>query len=309
MSNVASVLKVVLPILTALGLGVYSRHRGLIGASVIDGIKTLVMQFMLPAVLLGAFYKNVFSAPLVIIALSMFVTCLLGWGIGAIAGRFFTGGGQMLPFLTTGFEAGMMGYGLYAMLYPAAQAYNFALVDLGQVVFVFTVYMALLNRQKNISIQETLKGMLASKVFLAIAIGVLLSATKIGPAIAGSDAGNVIDAVLNYVSAPTGVLMLFVVGYQLEFDRLSVKSACITTLIRSAIMLVLGTICLYVLKLFIPMDASLFWAVVLMFTLPAPFVLPIFSHDEAQAGYVATSLSLGTLLSVALFIIISIVRA
>ena len=308
MSNIANVLQVVLPIIAALGLGVYSKRRKLIGESVIDGIKTLVMQFMLPAVLLGAFYKNVFSAKLVILALCMFGVCLIGWGCGAVIGRFFTGGGQMLPFLTTGFEAGMMGYGLYAMLYPASEAYNFALVDLGQVVFVFTVYMALLNRQKNISIGQTLKGMMTSKVFLAIAIGVILSAAKIGPVIAQSDAGAVIDSVLNYISAPTGVLMLFVVGYQLVFDRSSVKSALVTTLIRSAIMLVLGSLCLLTLRALIPMEAPLTWAVILMFTLPAPFVLPIFSHDEAQAGYIATSLSLGTLLSVALFIIISVVR-
>ena len=308
MENISAVLSIILPILVTLSLGFYARQKSFIQDSVIDGIKKLVMHFMLPAVLLNAFYKNDFSSTLVVIALCMFGCCIAGCFFGKLLSPFFKSSGQMLPFLTSGFEAGMMGYGLYAMLYTTSETYNFALVDLGQVVFVFTVYMALLNKQKNVSGAETFKSMITSPVFLSIAIGVVLSATKLGPMLFHSAFGPVIDSILGYISAPTGVLMLFVVGYQLILNKASLKAAFLTTAIRSLLMLGLGAFCIYILQLFIQMEPPLFWAVILMFTLPPPFVLPIFSDNENQSGYVATTLSLSTLLSILFFVVITILR-
>ena len=180
MEKLTNVFSIVLPVLAGLLLGWYTRRKSIVGDSVIEGIKTLVMRFMLPAVLLNSFYKTQFNQQLILIALCMFVCCLLGLGLGQLLSRLYAGGGRMLPFLTCGYEAGMMGYGLYAMLFPASETHNFAIVDLGQVLFVFTVYSALLNRQKGVSTKETLQAMVTSPVFLAITIGVALSASGLG---------------------------------------------------------------------------------------------------------------------------------
>lgn len=305
MNRVFEMLSVVLPVLAALGLGWYSRKKSIVCATTIEGLKTLVMRFMLPAVLLGAFYKTTFSTTLVIMTLCLFGCCLLSMGLGTLFTRIYSGGGRMLPFLTSGFEAGMMGYGLYAMLFPASYTHHFATVDLGQVLFVFTLYSALLNRQKGISTGQTLKLMVTSPVFIAIAIGVVLSVTGLGRLLHQGPAGAPIDAVLSYIGAPTGVLMIFVVGYQLVLSRASMKAALLTVGIRTIIMSALCAFTIFVLRQFIQLPDPMFWALILMFSLPAPFVLPIFSGDEAQKGYVATTLSIGTVLSIAFFALIS----
>ena len=305
LDKLASVFALVLPVLAVLTLGVFSRLKCILNDQAVEGIKVLVMRFMLPAVLLSAFYKTTLTVESLLIAVCMFLCCLASLGFGVVLGRVFKTGGRLFAFLTSGFEAGMMGYGLYAMLFPAIETHNFAMVDLGQVLFVFTLYSALLNKQKGISTKQTFKAMVSSPVFIAIIIGVVLSACGLGALIQQSAAAVPIDAMLSYISAPTGALMLFVVGYQLTWSKSNMRAVLLTTVARSLIMagLCLGT--LFVLGRFLTIQPPLFWAIILMFSLPAPFVLPIFSEDEKQAGYVAATLSLGTVFSIVYFAVIS----
>ena len=116
------------------------------------------------------------------------------------------------------------------------------------------------------------------------------------------------DAVLGYIGAPTGALMIFVVGYQLTWSKSGMKAVLFAVTARMVIMAGLCAACLFALGQLITIQPPLFWALVLMFTLPAPFVLPIFSGDEEQKGYVAATLSLGTLLSIVFFALISFLR-
>ena len=308
MEKLAGVLTVVLPVLAVLALGIFSRKKHILNEGAIEGIKALVMSFMLPAVLLGAFYKAELTVDSLVITLCMFICCLISLGIGALLGKAFHTGGNLLPFLTSGFEAGMMGYGLYAMLFSAQETHNFAMVDLGQVLFVFTVYSALLNKQKGVSTGETLKSMVTSPVFIAIVAGVALSACGIGAIIQKSAAAAPVEAVLSYISAPTGTLMIFVVGYQLTWSKGSIRAVLFAAVSRIVIMAGLCLGCLYVLGKFLTIQPPLFWAIILMFTLPAPFVLPIFSDDDKQKGYVAATLSLGTILSIVFFAVISFLQ-
>ena len=52
--------------------------------------------------------------------------------------------GSSYRFLTTNFEGGMMGYALFGLLY-AGQTKLFAMVDIGQTLFAFTVFLMTLK--------------------------------------------------------------------------------------------------------------------------------------------------------------------
>lgn len=308
MQDFFDVLAIIAPILVALILGFAVRKYGILTQEGIDGLKALVMNFALPAVLFGAFYNADFGVQNVIVAAVIFACCIAGLLFGKLLVRIFHIRRELLPFLTTGFEAGMMGYGLYMMLFSEGRIANFAMVDLGQVLFVFTIYMALLNMRKGVSGKETLRSMLKSPIFLSIVAGVIVGVTGLGRMLALSPAGETVDTVLSYIGAPTGVLMLFVVGYGLRFTREELKGAFQAALCRLLIMAGLCAAALFVLNLLIPLSAELYWAVVLMFTLPAPFVLPVFADKKEDAGYVSTGLSIYALISVALFTCIVILR-
>ena len=47
------------------------------------------------------------------------------------------------------------------------------------------------------------------------------------------------------------------------------------------------------------------WLLMLQYTLPAPFIIPLFADLGEDGEYVSTTLSMGTVLSVALFVFVA----
>lgn len=306
MERFFEVLRVVLPIVAALALGWVSRRRAWVSEQGIAGLKALVMHICLPATLLQAFYTIRIDRTFLLLTATVMLCCLAALFLGRAGARVLGLHNPLVPFLCTGFEAGMMGYGLYIMRFGVGQVATFAMVDLGQVLFVFTVYMAMLHRQQGVSGRQTLLDMVRSPVFLAICAGLLLAATGLGRSLAGSPAGPAIDTLLTYLAAPTGMVMIFVVGYGLVWNGQVARQAVIIAGLRAVIVAALCAVSLWVLSHLIVMDAPLRWAYVLLFTLPAPFVLPVFT--DAEDPTVSVHLSLYALLSIAAFAVMSAIQ-
>lgn len=307
MEPLTGVLKVVLPVILMLGIGIVCRKTGLLKKSGIDGLKAVVVNVFLPAVLIKAFYQAEYSLRIVIIAAAMFLVCLLALALGFGVKKAIKGGARSLPFLMTGFEAGMLGYALYALLFGSVTP--FATVDLGQVLFVFTVYFTLLKRNEGGTLKGSLKAMATSPVILAIAAGVALGASGLGQAIGASNAGPIVQGVLDFISAPTAAVILLVVGYELELKKGCILRALAAAGIRLAVMGALCALVLLGVGLLTPVDQPLFWAFILMFLLPPPFVLPVFARGEDESAFVSATLSLSALIALAAFAVITIIVA
>jgi len=70
-------------------------------------------------------------------------------------------------------------------------------------------------------------------------------------------------------------------------------------------MALLGAAVIFGLGALMPMSDALKWAFVLMFMLPPPYVLPVYVEDDRENGFVSTTLSLYTVLSLAAFAVIA----
>ena len=95
----------------------------------------------------------------------IFAICILALIVGKFAARIFKVQGKLTHYLFTGFEAGMLGYGLFALLFKNEPNSHFAIIDLGQVLFVFTMYKILLSGKaglKNLKGHRSVGGMRAS---------------------------------------------------------------------------------------------------------------------------------------------------
>lgn len=305
MDKTLRVVEIVLPVLAALILGMIARNRKVLTAEGVTGVKTLVIRFTLPAVIFGAFYKAAYDLTVLVCFLVIFGACCAGYLAGRMLQKLIAGDRALLPFLTTGFEMGMMGYALYIMLFGQENISNMAVADLGQVLFVFTVYQTLLNMKKGQGAREAAKAMLTTPVFLAIAAGVFIGATGLGKLLTASSAGRILDSLIDFIGRPTACAILFAVGYEIRLSKSGVKDAFIAAAARLLIMAALCALTLFVLGLFIQIGNGLRWAIILMFTLPAPFVLPAFLGSGRDAEYASTCLSLYTLLSVGLFAVIA----
>ena len=115
MDNAARIAEIVLPVLVSLLLGWVSRLRGILSRAQIDGLKTFVVTFSLPAVLFMAFAEIAYGLDVLLTCLAVFAACTAMLFIG----KLFRRENPLLPFLVTGFEAGMMGYSLYTLLFGA----------------------------------------------------------------------------------------------------------------------------------------------------------------------------------------------
>ncbi len=306
MSSAMETLRTVLPVLLMLFLGSLCRRKAIISPDEIQALKTVAVQIALPAVLLHTFAVTQYTFRDVMIPLIMFTVCIAAWVLGKELGSHLHMNSPFVPFLTTGFEAGMLGYALFTLLYGNEQVASFARIDLGQVLFVFTLYKILLSRSegKQIAAKTLVKEMVSSPIILAIAAGVLLGATGLYQALIPSGISALVDACTDFVSAPAAALILLAIGYDLVFDDIPWKDALSVVGLRLAIMAVLGTAVFFTLRQLFP-ELRSEAAVILMFLLPPPFVLPVFATGESQRTYVSASLSLSTLVSILGFAILA----
>lgn len=299
--------KTVLPVFLIIRIGSLCRSKRLISREGINSLKNVAVNICLPAVLFKAFAGTRYGVQDIVIPLVMFGICVLGWLLGRAGARLFRMKSRFVPFLTTGFEAGMLGYALFQMLYGSGQVAQFARIDLGQVLFVFTLYKILLGMGSGQTDRKKLLGeMAASPIIIAIFAGVLLGATGLYQALVLSGVSGVLDACADLIAAPTSVLILLAIGYDLVFRDIPWRDALQAVGLRLAVMLLLRFVFLLCLR-FVAPEGAMRDAVNLMFILPPPFVLPVFADDADQRVYVSSVLSVSTLAAIAGFCVLAVI--
>ena len=293
------VAQTVLPVLLMLCVGMICRGKKLISREGINALKSVVVNITLPAVLVSAFATTKYTLMDVVIPLIMFLLCLAAWAMGKAAAKIFHLSSRFVPFLTTGFEAGMLGYALFQMLYGSAKTADFARIDLGQVLFVFTLYKILLglDGDEQADLKQLLKEMAFSPIIIAIAAGVILGATGIYQALIPTGISGIFDSCADFISTPTSAIILLTIGYDLVLSDIPWASTGKVVAVRLGIMMILRFVMIGILRL-TRQDAGLISAVNVMFILPPPFVLPVFADDADQRVYVSSSLSVATLVAV-----------
>ena len=307
MGNVIQICNTILPVILMLAIGMICRQKKLLSREGISALKSVVVNITLPAVMVNAFATMEYSGKNIILTLMMFGICLIAWILGKVIKNVFHMESRFIPFLTTGFEAGMLGYALFMLLYGSDRISDFASIDLGQVLFVFTLYKILLglDGQEKVSAKGLVKDMVQSPTVIAILAGVLLGATGLYDLLAGPGISSMIDACTNFVSAPTSAIILLTIGYDLVLDHIPWAAVGKVTVVRIAIMAALRVLAGLIVRA-VGLGDSLDQALNVMMILPPPYVLPVFADDEKQREYVSSSLSVMTLITIIGFILLAV---
>ena len=292
------VLDTALPVFIALFLGILCRRRNILSRDGVDTLKKVAVDITLPAVLFSAFASAEYTAQKLLIPLLFFVLCVAALALGLLLRRLFRIKSRLMPYLMTGFEAGMLGYGLFALLYPGQSNSGFALIDLGQVLFVFTVYKGLLMGKGRL--KETFAEAARSPVLWAIIVGMIFGITGLYKLLQPSGVAGNIDSVAAFVAAPTSCLILITIGYDIQLKKTPWGRVAAYTGLRLAVMGLILAAMVFVNRHILGgiMDEN---ALLLMLILPAPYVLPIFADVEAERTDIASTLSVMTLASLLLF--------
>ena len=307
MRQIIPVLEMVLPVIVMLFLGYLCRAKNLVTKEGLAGIKSVISNITLPVVLFKAFYTTDYSLRSVLGFVIIFTSCVLALLAGYALNRFVAQS-KLMPYLLSGFEVGMLGYALYGLLAGTDKLSYMASVDLGQVLFVYTVYLTLL---KNATGQKTdVKGILLSMIknpaFQGVAIGIVVGITGLGGFISASPVGGIFSEIIEMITLPTAGMILIIVGYELSMRRDLVGPVVKTIAFRVAVMAVLLCISAFIMFSILPFDKNLFMAMVLLFSLPAPFIIPLYADVESEGVYISTTLSMNTLVTIFIFILLSV---
>jgi predicted permease len=326
----------VLPVLLLFVLGVGLRAWRVLDAATTAGLKRIVVTLSLPVLLFDAFFRLRPDSRNLLLVAAVFASCLLMLFVGRLSSKVFRLEGPYAPLMYEGFEAGMLGYGLFLGIAGDANLPFFAACDLGQVLFVFSVLQAQLlslgtrrgaqgdtefnaERQK---MKSLVLNFVRSPIVLAIAAGLIAGTVLRAFAASGSTtasafigaAGGSVTArdTVSLVSAPfwhlvatlkslTVPLICFVIGAGIELDRENLAFALKLTATRmvllSALAFAIGD--LFAVRVLGLPDIYRF-AVLVLFLLPPPFVIAVFMpvHDEKENRRVATTLSAHSLASI-----------
>ena len=293
----------------------------------IDGFKKIVSSISLPALLFLAFSRISIEGRLGILAVTVFISCGVLALIAHIPIRLFSLPKQSTVFLFQGFEAGMLGYALFTSLYGTQALPAFASADLGQVLYVFTVLMFQLRREtvqdspqgmdtsgvskhvrSRLSLGTIIVNMLTSPVIIAILAG-LISSTLVPLArnLPWGD-GGFLYPLFSTLGSMTTPLVSLVVGFglkDLSLQNLGKSVLLIVSRLVAVILVGLGITMLVLPALgYGPLQAL---ALMTLFILPPPFIIPVFRTNDEDGAFISTVLSLHTLVAIVLAFIITLI--
>ena len=303
MNTLMTVLEKALPVFVMLALGMLCRQKKVLSREGIAAMKRFAVDITLPAVMFSAFATAQYSAESLMIPLAIFLLCVASLALGFALCKAMGVPGRLPPYLAAGFEAGMLGYALFALLFPGEGSAAFAIIDLGQVLFVFTLYKALLAGRGGI--KGVFMEALHAPTVWAIAAGILFGASGLYSALASCGVSSVIDAVANFIAAPTSAVILLTIGYDLtpgdiRWDK-TMRLAALRLGVSGAALAAALLINRFLLNGLMHTGA-----LVLMFLLPPPYVLPVFADVEEERTDISCALSALTLISLLLFMAMTV---
>ena len=311
----------VLPVLLLVGLGALFRRQAFLSAGAIDGLRKLVLNVTLPAALFLAFLNTDLEAKYAVIVISVFGACL----VVLIAGPYLRRGARVrseaMPSLMAGFEAGMIGYALFSAIFGQDNLSRFAIVDLGQVLFVFFILAPVVMRWasgQTPPLAETVTAFVRTPVIIAIVAGVAGSLFQLGDSLASNPFTNAGLETLSMLAAVTTPAIAIVIGYSTSFSAGSLGDPLRTLAVRLPIWIGLALLFNWlVIDGLLGLDRLFQAAVMMMAILPPPFVVPLYMarargrdvSDDPDHDYLANTLALATIVTLVLVTVVGVVYA
>jgi predicted permease len=298
----------VLPILLLLLLGYWFRRTKFLSESIVEGLRQLVVNVALPAVLFLSFLNIDLQLSFVVLSVIVFSINVGLYLVGRFLGPRLAPAHPYFPFLMTGFEYGMLAISLFGSAYGLAQIGIIAVVDLGHELFIWFVFLPLLLARRDGTQRpgELLRSFIKSPVVVAIIAALVLNIAGLRNALFDWPVTGGIMATLDFLAALVIPLILLTVGYGIKLDRAGFGVAARVVLIRLA--LIMPTLLLLnyllvrgMLRLGTPYEV----AIVTLFIAPPPFIIPLFMDQSMleERRFVNNVLTLHTVVTIVIFVI------
>jgi malate permease and related proteins len=300
------------PVFLLIGTGVGVRRLKLFSPETIDGFKKLIINISLPAILFFAFLEIDLQVSYLAVFVLVFGFCCVLYALGFVFKKVLRLHNRYVPFLSTGFEFGMMGAVLFGAAFGMENIKFIGLIGLGHEIFIWFVYVTLLKiaAEGSSNPVETLRGFLTSPVIIAILLGVICNLLGLKGFLEGFVVSKALFRSLQYLAGLTVPLILIIIGYNLRFEPGLLKKGIPLILARMAVILLfVFLVDTFVFRMLFQFHPLLSAALFIFFILPPPFILPLFikKQEEHELASVNGILLLYTMVSIIAFSVYFIV--
>jgi predicted permease len=305
-SQTIEIINRVTPILLLLLLGYWTRRTGFLNDDLVNGMRKIVINIALPAVLFVSFLTVELESSFILLAVIIFGLCVALYIFGRFLGPRVQPDHTYFRFLMTGFEYGMLGVSLFGGAYGLANIGVFAVIDLGHELFIWFAFLPLLLRERDgiQKISDLLRSFLSSPVVIAILLSLLFNVLGWQEALNTLPITGGIMGALGFLANLTIPLILITVGYGIKLDRKGLGDASRLVIIRLAILLPLAFLLnTFLIRGLLDLPGAYEVALFTLLILPPPFIIPLFMKPELieEERYVNNVLTLYTVVSIILF--------
>lgn len=304
----AEVINRVFPILLLISLGYLIRRRSLLGEKTIADLRWLVVNLALPSVLFISFLNIALKLEYLFIFILIFLLCFLLYFLGLGIRSKFNVGTEYYPFLTTGFEYGMLGVSLFGAAYGVSRIGYIAVVDLGHEIFIWFVMlpMLLMKRDGAGNVRQVAKSFFSSPVVIAIFTGIFLNVFGISSSLPNLPVIGGIMSGLSFLGDLTVPLILLLIGYGIDFKPSTIIDVLGLIVLRLAFLIPLAMILNNLLvRDWLNMEPLFEAAFFTLLVLPPPFIIPLYLRQglaDYERGYINNALAVYTVVSIVIFI-------
>jgi predicted permease len=296
------------PIILLLAFGKWIQLINLVSEQSIADIKKIIINMALPAILFSSFITIDIQINYIWFIPVIFGYCVLLYYFGIFLYHRLDVKGSYFPFLITGFEYGMLGVSLFGAAYGLDRIGEFAVVDFGQEMFIWFLYVAWLSKKHegNSNTGELLKKFVSSPVIIAIFSSILLNMLGFHEKLDSIPFINGLLTSVELLSSLTVPLILLVVGYGIRIEMSEFYYSARVILIRLAINIPTA---LLINRFFVEgllgLDKTFQAAVFTLLILPPPFILSLYMKQDLkdERFRVDNTLTLHSLATIVVFII------
>jgi predicted permease len=309
MEQTIQIINQVLPILFLISLGYWTGRKNFLSESTIDELRKIVVNLALPAVIFLSFLNIELKASYFALFGLAFLLCVLLFLLGQLIKKQFNIKYSYFPYLTTGFEYGMLGVSLFGAAYGLEKIGFIAVPDLGHEIFIWFVFLPLLliKRDGMQNPKEIVKSFLSAPVVLAILTSILFNIFNGKDWLYQYPITGALMTTFEFLGSLTVPLILVIVGYGIKINRAGLMDALLVVFIRLGILIPLALLLnihliknlLHLEKLF---EAGLFTLLIL----PPPFIVPLYARSNLngeEKQYINNVLTIHTIISVIIFIV------
>lgn len=308
MEQTIQILNQVLPILLLISIGYWTRHKGFLDESTIGGLRKIVVNLALPAVLFISFLNVELQPTYFFIFVFTFLLCILLFLLGQFVRKQLSVPYSYFPYLTTGFEYGMLGISLFGAAYGIEKIGYIAVADLGHEIFIWFVFLPLLliKRDGVQNPKDVVKSFLSAPVVIAILAGIFFNILGWQDSLNQVPILGAAMSVLEFLSNLTVPMILIIVGYSIKFTHADLRNALLAVTIRLGILIPLVLIVnIYLIRGQLQLERGFEVALFTLLVLPPPFIIPLYASSDLnveEKQYINNVLMIHTVISVTIFI-------